>query len=55
VIARLRTVDGTLEEARPGPGRERMQAFRYVTLPAILPGVISAALLAFTCIVLTIT
>ncbi len=48
VIARLRTVDATLEEAALDLGANEWQAFRYVTLPAILPGVIAAALLAFT-------
>ncbi len=48
VIARLRTVDTTLEEAALDLGANEWQAFRYVTLPAILPGVIAAALLAFT-------
>jgi len=48
VIARLRTVDVTLEEAALDLGANEWQAFRYVTLPAILPGVIAAALLAFT-------
>jgi spermidine/putrescine transport system permease protein len=48
VIARLRTVDATLEEAALDLGANEWQAFRFVTLPAILPGVIAAALLAFT-------
>jgi len=48
VIARLRTVDPTLEEAALDLGANEWQAFRYVTLPAILPGVVAAALLAFT-------
>lgn len=48
VIARLRTIDGTLEEAALDLGANEWQAFRYVTLPAILPAVIAAALLAFT-------
>jgi spermidine/putrescine transport system permease protein len=48
VMARLRTVDGQLEEAALDLGANEWQAFRYVTLPAILPGVIAAALLAFT-------
>jgi spermidine/putrescine transport system permease protein len=48
VMARLRTVDATLEEAALDLGANEWQAFRYVTLPAILPGVIAAALLAFT-------
>jgi spermidine/putrescine transport system permease protein len=48
VMARLRTVDGSLEEAALDLGATEWGAFRYVTLPAILPGVVSAALLAFT-------
>jgi len=48
VLARLRTVDATLEEAALDLGANEWQAFREVTLPAILPGVIAAALLAFT-------
>jgi spermidine/putrescine transport system permease protein len=48
VMARLRTVDPQLEEAALDLGANEWQAFRYVTLPAILPGVIAAALLAFT-------
>jgi spermidine/putrescine transport system permease protein len=48
VIARLRTVDPTLEEAALDLGANEWEAFRHVTLPAILPGVIAAALLAFT-------
>jgi spermidine/putrescine transport system permease protein len=48
VMARLRTVDAQLEEAALDLGANEWQAFRYVTLPAILPGVVAAALLAFT-------
>jgi len=48
VMARLRTVDVRLEEAALDLGANEWQAFRYVTLPAILPGVVAAALLAFT-------
>jgi spermidine/putrescine transport system permease protein len=48
VMARLRTVDAQLEEAALDLGANEWQAFRYVTLPAILPGVTAAALLAFT-------
>ena len=48
VIARLRTFDSALEEAAMDLGATEWQAFRLVTLPAILPGVIAAALLAFT-------
>jgi spermidine/putrescine transport system permease protein len=48
VMARLRTVDATLEEAALDLGANEWQAFRFVTLPALWPGVIAAALLAFT-------
>ncbi|HLH00751.1 MAG TPA: ABC transporter permease [Bryobacteraceae bacterium] len=48
VMARLRNVDAQLEEAALDLGANEWQAFRYVTLPVILPGVIAAALLAFT-------
>lgn len=48
VMARLRTVDPQLEEAALDLGANEWQVFRYVTLPAIFPGVIAAALLAFT-------
>lgn len=48
VLARLRSVEPQLEEAALDLGANEWQAFRYVTLPVILPGVIAAALLAFT-------
>lgn len=48
VAARLRTVQPALEEAAMDLGASEWQAFRYVTLPAILPGVVAAALLALT-------
>jgi len=48
VMARLRTMDATLEEAALDLGANEWQAFRLVTLPGIWPGVIAAALLAFT-------
>lgn len=48
VMARLRSMDVQLEEAALDLGANEWQAFRYVTLPVILPGVIAAALLAFT-------
>lgn len=48
VLARLRTMDAQLEEAALDLGATEWQAFRYVTLPAIWPAVIAAALLAFT-------
>ncbi len=48
VLARLRTMDAQLEEAALDLGANEWQAFRYVTLPAIWPAVVAAALLAFT-------
>jgi spermidine/putrescine transport system permease protein len=48
VMARLRTMDGQLEEAALDLGANEWQAFRFITLPMILPGVIAAGLLAFT-------
>lgn len=48
VLARLRTLDAQLEEAALDLGANEWQAFRYVTLPSILPAVVAAALLAFT-------
>jgi len=48
VLARLRTMDGSFEEAAQDLGATPWQAFRYVTLPMLQPGIIAAALLAFT-------
>lgn len=48
VLARLRTMDATLEEAAMDLGATEFQAFRDVTLPLLIPGVTAAALLAFT-------
>jgi spermidine/putrescine transport system permease protein len=48
VLARLRGFDAALEEAALDLGANEWQTFRHVTLPVILPGVIAAALLAFT-------
>jgi spermidine/putrescine transport system permease protein len=48
MMARLRTFDPALEEAALDLGANEWDAFRAVTLPVILPGVIAAALLAFT-------
>jgi spermidine/putrescine transport system permease protein len=48
VMARLRTIDATLEEAALDLGANEWQAFYQVTLPALLPGIGAAALLAFT-------
>ncbi len=48
VLARLRTMDRSLEEAAMDLGANEWQAFARVTLPALKPGVAAAALLAFT-------
>lgn len=48
VLARLRTFDAALEEAALDLGATPFAAFWRVTLPNLLPGILSAALLAFT-------
>jgi spermidine/putrescine transport system permease protein len=48
VLARLRTMDRSLEEAALDLGATDWQAFYRVTLPALMPGIGAAALLAFT-------
>ena len=48
VNSRLKLFDATLEEAAMDLGANEWQAFLRVTLPNILPGVVAAALLAFT-------
>ncbi|MGQ9917439.1 MAG: ABC transporter permease [Bryobacteraceae bacterium] len=48
VLARLRTMDRTLEEAAMDLGAGEWEAFRRVTLPNLAPAIVSAALLAFT-------
>lgn len=47
VSARLAVLDETLEEASADLGATPAQTFRRVTLPAIAPGVLGGALLAF--------
>lgn len=47
VLARLRTMDPSLEEAAMDLGASPWQAFRRVTLPLLAPGIGAAALLAF--------
>jgi spermidine/putrescine transport system permease protein len=47
VSARLRTMSPTLEEAAMDLGATPWQAFAHVTLPALAPGIVAAALLAF--------
>jgi spermidine/putrescine transport system permease protein len=48
VRARLANLDASLEEAAADLYAGRWQAFRRVTLPLIMPGVLGGALLAFT-------
>ena len=48
VRARLAGMDASLEEAARDCGATPWQAFRHVTLPLIMPGVIAGALMAFT-------
>jgi spermidine/putrescine transport system permease protein len=48
VRSRLMGLDGSLEEAARDLGADGWQTFRYVTFPLIFPGVLAAAMLAFT-------
>jgi len=48
VRARLAGMDESLVEAARDCGATPSEAFRYVTLPLILPGVIAGSLMAFT-------
>jgi spermidine/putrescine transport system permease protein len=48
VLARLRTMDPSLEEAALDLGATEFGAFRHVTLPLLAPGIAAAALLTFT-------
>ena len=48
VRARLAGIDITLEEAAADLYANRWQAFRHVTLPLMMPGVLGGALLALT-------
>jgi spermidine/putrescine transport system permease protein len=48
VRARLADMDQRLEEAAADLGANAWQSFRRITLPLLMPGVISGALLAFT-------
>ncbi|TMH96736.1 MAG: ABC transporter permease, partial [Betaproteobacteria bacterium] len=48
VRARLTGMDETLTEAARDCGASPWNAFRYITLPLIMPGVIAGALMAFT-------
>lgn len=48
LVPRLQQIDASLEEAAYDLGASRFRAFRSVTLPLILPAVVSALLIAFT-------
>jgi spermidine/putrescine transport system permease protein len=48
VLARLRGMDRSLEEAALVLGADEATAFRRITLPLLAPGIIAGALLAFT-------
>jgi spermidine/putrescine transport system permease protein len=48
LVPRLDQIDASLEEAAFDLGASRLRAFRSITLPLILPAVVSAFLIAFT-------
>ncbi|MCU0620420.1 MAG: ABC transporter permease [Gemmatimonadales bacterium] len=48
VLARMAGMDRSLEEAAMNLGADELGTFRLVTLPQLLPGIVAAALLAFT-------
>ena len=48
VMPRLQQIDVSLEEAAFDLGATRLRTFRSITLPLILPAVVSAFLIAFT-------
>jgi spermidine/putrescine transport system permease protein len=48
LIPRLEQIDSSLEEAAHDLGASHLQTFRRVTLPLILPAIVSAFLIAFT-------
>jgi spermidine/putrescine transport system permease protein len=48
LLPRLQQIDVSLEEAAYDLGASRLRTFRSVTLPLILPAVVSAFLIAFT-------
>ncbi len=48
VLARLRGMDGSLEEAAMVLGADEVTTFWRVTVPQLWPGIMSGALLAFT-------
>ena len=48
LVPRLEQIDESLEEAAYDLGASRLRTFRSITLPLILPAVVSAFLIAFT-------
>jgi spermidine/putrescine transport system permease protein len=48
VMPRLQQIDVSLEEAAYDLGASRLRTFRSITLPLILPAIVSAFLIAFT-------
>jgi spermidine/putrescine transport system permease protein len=48
VRARLAGMDARLEEAAADLGADEWTTFRRITLPLLMPGIVAAALLAFT-------
>lgn len=48
LIPRLQRIDVALEEAARDLGATRRQTFRFVTLPLIVPAILSSLLIAFT-------
>ena len=48
LVPRLQQIDVSLEEAAYDLGASRLRTFRSITLPLILPAVVSAFLIAFT-------
>lgn len=47
ILATMHNFDNTVEEAAKSLGADEVQTFVYVTLPELLPGVITAAILSF--------
>jgi spermidine/putrescine transport system permease protein len=48
LVPRLEQIDASLEEAAYDLGASRLRTFRSITLPLVLPAVVSAFLIAFT-------
>jgi spermidine/putrescine transport system permease protein len=48
LVPRLEQIDASLEEAAYDLGAGRLRTFRAITLPLILPAIVSAFLIAFT-------